>query len=204
MLCSFFPRRARCALSIFIILCVLVSFDATQDLDYWIFSLANTVSSKSLDLASSFVTLLGNFEITGAFTFIYSIFAWKHRGIRGLAPMLLFLGVAIEVVLKFALPHPDLPKGYGRNVEILPPIRFSTPYSFPSGHLLRATFLAIYFTPNKGLWRATGWLFILAMALTRVYLNEHWTSDIIGGVFLGLAFAYVAKAIDRRAAPPQT
>lgn len=183
---------------LFTLLCVLVLFNATHGMDQWMFALANTVVSEPLDLAASLITLLGNFEVTGALTLAVSMLGWKRRGMRGLAPMLLFLGVAIEIVLKLSLPHHHLPRGFGRNIEFLPPLRFPTPYSFPSGHMLRATFLVMYLTPNGGLWRTAGWLFVLAMALTRLYLNIHWTSDIIGGACLGFALAAVARAIDGR------
>lgn len=201
---SLFSHGALWAMSLFITLCVLVGFNATHGADQWIFALANTAVSEPLDLAASFVSLLGNFEVTGVFTLAVSMLGWKRRGIPGLAPMLLFLGVAIEAVLKFFLPHPSLPEGYARNVEFLPPLRFPTPYSFPSGHMLRITFLAVYCTANRGPWRVIGWMIVLVMALTRLYLNEHWTSDIIGGVFLGLALAHVARMIDGRSAPHQS
>jgi undecaprenyl-diphosphatase len=165
------------------------------------FALANTVVSEPLDLAASFFSLLGKFETTGALTLAVSLLGWKRRGMRGLAPTLLFFGVAIEVVLKFLLPHPSLPEGYARNVEFLPHLRFSTPYSFPSGHMLRITFLAVYFTANGGLGRVAGWMLVLIMALTRLYLNEHWASDIIGGVCLGLVLAYMARTIAGHDAP---
>lgn len=200
---SFFSRRAFYAMSIFIALSVLVGFNATHGIDQWIFALANPVVSEPLDFAASLVTLLGNIEVTGALTLAVSMLGWKRRGIRGFAPMLLFLGVTIELVLKFFLPHPSLPEGYARNVEFLPPLRFPTPYSFPSGHMLRITFLAVYFTANGGPWRVTGWMLVLAMGLTRLYLNEHWTSDILGGVFLGLALAHVARTIAGRDIPYQ-
>lgn len=196
-----FSRGVLWAVSIFITLCVLVGFNATHSVDQRLFVFANAVVSEPFDLAASFVTLLGNFEVTGVFTLAISILGWLRRGIRGLTPMLLFFGVAIEIVLKFFLPHPGLPEGYGRNVEFLPPLPFATPYSFPSGHMLRTTFLVTYCSANRGPGRIFGWLLVLAMALTRLYLNEHWTSDVVGGVFLGLTLAYAARAIDEYETP---
>jgi undecaprenyl-diphosphatase len=158
--------------------------------------LANALASEPLDIVSSLVTLLGNFEVSSVITVACAAFGWRRRGLRGLAPLFLFVGVAVEVILKFYLPHPGPPQGFSRNLEFLPPIQFFTPYSFPSGHMLRTAFLATLFMESTGKWRVAGWIFVAAMALTRPYLNEHWVSDVVGGFLLGQAFAWGAVAIE--------
>jgi undecaprenyl-diphosphatase len=175
--------------------CVLIAIEATQGVDQWVFSFTSILVSEPLDVVSSLVSLLGNFEVSSAVTLAVAALRWRRQGLRGLAPLLLFVGVAIEVILKFYLPHPGPPQGFSRNKHFLPPLRFSTPYSFPSGHMLRAAFLATFLFTSTGKWRTLGWIFVLAMAITRPYLNEHWTSDVIGGFLLGQAFAWIAVAI---------
>jgi membrane-associated phospholipid phosphatase len=41
---------------------------------------------------------------------------------------------------------------------------------------------------------------VLLMAVSRVYSGSHWTSDVVGGLCLGLALGFVAVAIQRGAA----
>lgn len=190
-----FVRRAALYFLTFVGLCLLIAFEATRRVDQWVFSFTSTFGSEPLDFVSSLVSLLGNFEVSSAITFTIAGLCWRRQGLRGLAPLLLFAGVALEVVLKFYLSHPGPPQGFSRNKHFLPPLRFVTPYSFPSGHMLRATFLATFLTASSGKWRTLGWIFVLAMAVTRPYLNEHWTSDVVGGFLLGQAFAWMAVAI---------
>lgn len=61
--------------------------------------------------------------------------------------------------------------------------------------MLCVTFLATFLSSSTGRWRTLDWIFVLVMAITRPYLNEHWTSDVMGGFLLGQAFAWMAVAI---------
>lgn len=188
-------RHGLLSLTAFVVSCIFIAMGMTRALDTWVLQLTNSLATGSLDILASVVTVLGNFEITGLLTLVLMAIGWRQSGLRGLAPALLFVGVGVEVILKYSLPHPGPPKEFARSVELLPPIHFPTPYSFPSGHMLRATFLAFYLTTYTSRWRAAGWTFIVAMAATRVYLNQHWTSDVIGGFLLGLGLALLAIRI---------
>jgi len=70
-------------------------------------------------------------------------------------------------------------------------------YSFPSGHTTMATVLALslYFIFRKRVGKdpiagvlllLTAVLWPVLIAFTRVYLNVHWTSDVLAGFGLGL------------------
>ena len=111
-------------------------------------------------------------------------------------PLLLFVGVALEVGLKYCLPHPTPPSEFMRGLQFLPSLQIAPPYSFPSGHVLRTTFLVALIGERRPRWRACCWALVIAMASTRLYLNEHWLSDVVGGLLLGLMLAAVAAAID--------
>jgi len=143
--------------------------------------------------------------MTGMVAVVLAYRGWLRSREHGLGPLLLFVGVGIEVLLKYVLPHPGPPAEFSRHLQLPAFFRFSTPlllhvstpYSFPSGHMLRTTFLIGL---ASALWRwlrSLGWLVVLAMAFTRMYCNEHWMSDVVGGALLGWTLAGVATALER-------
>ena len=133
---------------------------------------------------------MGQLEVTAVVALILSFVWWRRRGARGLVPMLLFAGVAIEVILKHLIGHPGPPAELSRSIPLLPFAHGSSTYSFTSGHMLRVTFLAALVTPRWAFW-TLAW----AMALSRIYLHEHWASDVVGGFLLGAALAGLAASL---------
>jgi membrane-associated phospholipid phosphatase len=180
----------------FTLLAVLVGAGATERVDRLVSHLAGAIATPPLDIAASVITLLGQAEVTGPVALVLAFIWWRRRGWRGLVPLLLFAGVALEVVMKHVVPHPSPPHELSRNLQLLPFLKSASPSSFPSGHVLRATFLSALM-----LSRWAFWMVVVLMAVTRAYLNEHWASDVAGGFLLGLALAGVAAAVYGGPAP---
>jgi membrane-associated phospholipid phosphatase len=102
-------------------------------------------------------------------------------------------GALLNLELKryFARARPDI-------AEML---RRSQGYSFPSGHAMGSTvtFLALaYLVARMSItWRwksaaiALAWTLIVSVALSRVYLGAHWTSDVVAGVAVGTIWVSV-------------
>ena len=198
-----FPRAAVPGFA-FIGLCLLVALGATRTVDWYSQTLACSVVAPWLDVLAFLVSQLGDPIITGGVAVVLTLRGWQSRGKPGLVPLLLFVGVAIEAVLKNVLPHPGPPTEFSHQLT-LPSIlhtmtapfqlHLKTPYSFPSGHMLRTAFLVGLFCAYRQRWRWVGWVVLGAMAGTRLYLNEHWLSDVGGGLLLGLSLAAVAVGI---------
>jgi undecaprenyl-diphosphatase len=76
------------------------------------------------------------------------------------------------------------------------PLVATVGFSFPSGHAVAAASIAVALVlvlvppghrRRKWEWLAAGFAFV--MALSRVYLNAHWFSDVVAGVLLGTVVA---------------
>jgi membrane-associated phospholipid phosphatase len=184
----------------------LVALGATRTLDWWGQRLLCSWTSVSLDVVAFLCTLGGEIQVTGALALFFAWRWWRRRGVEGLGPLLLLVGVGFEVLLKYTLVHPGPPADFSHPLrlpswlQLSTPllVHVSTPYSFPSGHLLRTTFLARLAAAHQPRWRTASWLVVGLMAFTRLYGNEHWLSDVVGGVLLGWSLAALATALSHR------
>jgi undecaprenyl-diphosphatase len=74
--------------------------------------------------------------------------------------------------------------------------------SFPSGHAVAASATAVALVlvllpsgPRRRKWELLAVGFSFVMALSRVYLNAHWFSDVVAGVLLGTGVALGSAAV---------
>lgn len=75
-------------------------------------------------------------------------------------------------------------------------------FAFPSGHAVAgaATAVALVLVllpagPNRRKWEAVAVAFACLMAMSRVYLDAHWLSDVVAGVLLGTGVALASAAL---------
>ncbi len=153
----------------------------------------------------SIFSLLGSAEVTVGICIIMAILAlikWNWKAVLGWA--MIVPASAVEVFGKLVLYHPGPPVFLHRTTleTHLPSFYIHTEFSYPSGHMTRTVFVLtiffclILFSQLPKLLKGTLLILIIAfttlMTISRISLGEHWTSDVVGGAVLGLAFAFAA------------
>lgn len=117
--------------------------------------------------------------------------------------------IGLNYLLKIIVHRP---RPYVSNPDIINKLT-TLGYSFPSGHMVSVTFIILtvillFYIQNKQnkfkLWQKTWFktlffvfasILILLTAIARMYLGQHYLSDIIGGIMLSFAMFFISLLV---------
>ena len=147
----------------------------------------------ALDRPAATFVFLGDAEVSIPAAALAALLLWRRAPGRARAGLWLAAGMTaaslVALALKFMLPHPGPPPEFQRVLQRVGLV-VQQPFSFPSGHTTRVTFFAIATLRRAPL---AGAALVIAMMAALVYLGDHWTSDVVGGLCLCCACAEAAR-----------
>jgi membrane-associated phospholipid phosphatase len=155
-----------------------------QGVDQGTRQMVGLARAPGLDAPMQTVSVLGDRSGMVPLIALASLLVWQYRRRWVLAVPVIMVGTGgLQFLAKWAVnrPRPNL-----------------APWGFPSGHVLSlvvffglmAYFLCVFEIDRRWQWlgRGVGAGTVLAVAFSRLYLDFHWLSDVVGGFALGLAY----------------
>jgi undecaprenyl-diphosphatase len=198
----------------FLFFTLLVHFDLFTTIDLFITESLQKLIPQSVDIPFSLFSLFGSLEIV----LLIILILWAVNKKLNYFNVLFFLGLfhVFEFIGKVFVNHPGPSSRFYRYdlPFLFPSSSVSTGFSFPSGHMGRTIFLStiliflIYYAKRfskfqKQIFYILIISFDLIMFISRIYLGEHWFSDILGATILGASFALLAVSFSLKHQLPQ-
>jgi membrane-associated phospholipid phosphatase len=200
----------------FVVVAIFVQVGAFGRLDLRLTHYMQGRGSTGQDIGLGIFSYLGSIEVTLVIAALLGVGLFRGLRLLAVLPVAFILaGSALEILGKQLIVSQAPGKALQRFPDFLPSLGHRIGhYSFPSGHLVRATLaygLVLYLAER---WELFGRdssrlspvlvLVILIVGYGVVYLGWHWLSDALGGLLLGLTllFALIAYLERKRTVNP--
>lgn len=188
--------------ALFVLLAIAVGLGVTYPWDYQSVQWMQSITPRIFDLPFSVLSIFGAAEICIPLFLVM----WYLAPARSRIPIaiLFALSILIPTLGKMTIYQAPLPDGWFRYVFTFgaPTSYINTAYSFPSGHVTRASFLSVlgmalvvqskWSKRTKQIVNTLLIAYLVLMLYSRPYLAEHWLTDAIGGTLLGIGLCFLA------------
>ena len=184
-------------LTAFSILTILVAKQVTRPMDLVTIQAIQSFAFKELDYGMYFFTLLGSVEFSSFALLVVSWYLYRRYDWPEVFLYLFFFMAlsGVEFLWKYIVTYTGPAPEFDRNPFHWSLVMVKTPFSFPSGHTFRSVFLlGIWYqclnqknasTRGNALFqKSLIVVLILFVCVSRIYLGDHWLSDVAGGCLL--------------------
>jgi membrane-associated phospholipid phosphatase len=160
------------------------------------FLVINKYNSPQFDYVFEYLTYLGD-GIIWVPLFMY-VLLFKRDYFVAVVAALIICTVLTQVLKKVVFWNDFRPIVLlSDKVRVIPGYYMNRAHSFPSGHTSTAFTLALLlaYMARKNVWTYTFPLIAFFVGYSRVYLAQHFVTDVLAGIFVGIVSSYLSLLI---------